>query len=1126
MISLLRPGLLMALLAGWAPLVLSQQGAERFNMDFRLGFFPGLDPRNDPTQEELDGLICATQVFLAKVLQNTTQDNTVTIQARDISVQRDIFNPEKNDTQMHITFWGNFSTAEGGTPPTRDQVIAAFDINNPAFNATEYIVAYAASSTPLGGGGNYFFDVDSMEYNGTYGLPRAGQFEQAICEITEAPTYPPTNCTEDCDGDDQGDNTDPGDQGENGDEGDEGDGSGGPEGDGAGRFQPPDPSLFGNGTFAPGAPTPAPGPLFGNGTFSPDAYGNGTFNPELLETDAPTSGDDGDRPPVTGSGDGVSPFLEPDEDEFANGTFAPGAPTPAPGDYFGNGTFSPEAYSGGTFNPDLFGDATPNPDGEIPVDEDTQAPSAGNSAPNTNDMVYFTLQYRFGEGEAEEPTEDAVKSLICKTNLFIRDELRNHTGDDTLQAEATNINWNYDGERFEEFEMSFTANVTSNDYQDTVPLQTVFDGMEVSREDILRYIEFYIWESEPTLYWQEIVASNFTNEAQVPIPIGRLDRYDCPATEAPSSAPTVSPAPTSSNAPSAFPTVSPAPTVSKAPSLSPTISPAPTARPPTNNRPVSGEGQGIYNTDAPTGPLMPTISAAPTISPAPTNSPTVSAAPTITPMPTIPGGGSGGASGNLGPATRQKITTKFLVSNIDDITEPAQVSSRGLDQSWPVFASEVVQNITDSRTAPTSKRFLRATSRRLAVGLEPGSASVELVEPVECPEGSHSDAECHNATASYVLLLRGDEDPGNVQFEYGTETIAAVDDGRYQAVLDRVDPDSPIVIGKIPEPEGKKGTPLWLIILIVLLCLLCCLCILFAIFFMMRKGGDEDKQLEPYDEEGFVYDFLIPPNEKPQTEVDDDATKAVDMEGEDDEEFNDDPDEDKEEFDEDDARNLTADPSEEEAEVEEEANLENLEDIDGSEGELSEGEKFDDEDDAARALEPAEEEEDEPIALLAAPEPEEEAPPSSDEEEAPEPVEESSEHEEPPAAAEEQWDDEAEPEAPAEAEPEPEASEEAGEEAGEEPELADVASDGEPEAAGSGGEEGWDDDQEGGEADAAEEEGWDEDGSGGEAAAAEAEEWDDDNAAEAGGEEENWDDEEGAPEAAGSDDGWDDEAKD
>jgi hypothetical protein len=193
MVSLLHQGLLMALLACFTPVVLSQ--AERFNMDIRLGFFPGLDPTEDPTLDQISGLICSTQVFLAKVLQNTTGDNTITMEAIDIAYIRDVPNAGGNDTEFHITFWGNFSTAPGGTPPSRDEVIEAFDFNNPAFNATIYITDYAAPSATLNDPDNkYFFDLDSMAYNGTYGLPRPGSIDKAVCEVTEAPTYPPSKC--------------------------------------------------------------------------------------------------------------------------------------------------------------------------------------------------------------------------------------------------------------------------------------------------------------------------------------------------------------------------------------------------------------------------------------------------------------------------------------------------------------------------------------------------------------------------------------------------------------------------------------------------------------------------------------------------------------------------------------------------------------------------------------------------------------------------------------------------------------------------------------------------------------------------------------------------------------------
>lgn len=500
----------------------------------------------------------------------------------------------------------------------------------------------------------------------------------------------------------------------------------------------------------------------------------------------------------------------------------------------------------------------------------TPGPTPAASAENTNDMVFFLLNYKFTDDTArrslrrslaitQEPTEEEMKSLICKTNLFFRDQIRNKTGDDSVQAEATNIDWAYDETLLEPLSLWFTANVTSDDYQTVVPLQTVFDSMEVTTEDILNYIEFYVWEAEPEAVWGEVAGANFTNEANQPVPVGRLESYTCPTTEMPSMAPSVSAAPTSSKAPSSSPTNSPAPTSSKAPSEMPSVSPAPTKRPtkaPSNNLPPSN--------DKPVEPQEPTISPMPTVSASPTNPPTVSAAPTITPVPTT-------VAESGGPVERQKITTKFLVSNIDGIAQPDQVNASGLAKSWPVFVREVVANITQDR----NKRRLRAGGRRrLAVGLEPGSQSVDEIERIACPEGSHQDAACHNTTASYVLLLRGDEDPGEAEFEYGGETVASIDDGGYQGVYDRVEPEGPLIFGTIPEPKDDGGLPLWLLILIILLCLLCCLCLLLALFYMMQNKDEEDKALEPYDEEGFVYDFLIPPNEKPQTEVDDDATKV------------------------------------------------------------------------------------------------------------------------------------------------------------------------------------------------------------------------------------------------------------
>jgi hypothetical protein len=376
------------------------------------------------------------------------------------------------------------------------------------------------------------------------------------------------------------------------------------------------------------------------------------------------------------------------------------------------------------------------------------------SADNTNDMVYFTLQYRFKPGNAAEPTDNAMKSLICKTNLFFRDELRNYTGDNSLQAEATNINWYYNEENFEPLELTFTANVTTNDYKDTVPLQTVFKGMAVTEGGILRYIEFYIWESEPALYWGHVITSNFTLEANIPIPIGRLRTYQCPATDAPTMSPTTSPVPSMS------PTTSPVPSLSHIQSNFPTISIAPTTKPPL---------------------------------PYPTRPPS-NAAPTNNPMPTAVGG----------PAVRQSLTVRFLVSNLDHIEVPNEVNASGLSGSWPVFAQKVVANITSIKNS----RGTDAGHRRLAVGLEPGSASVDSIERTECPDESHKDAVCHSTTAHYGLLLQGSEDPSQVEYKYGTATIAAIDDGSYQWVLDRYFPDTPLIIGIIREPKDPTSLEL------------------------------------------------------------------------------------------------------------------------------------------------------------------------------------------------------------------------------------------------------------------------------------------------------------------------------
>lgn len=227
------------------------------------------------------------------------------------------------------------------------------------------------------------------------------------------------------------------------------------------------------------------------------------------------------------------------------------------------------------------------------------------------------------------------------------------------------------------------------------------------------------------------------------------------------------------------------------------------------------------------------------------------------------------------------------MSNIDGLNTDQQIRSAGLDASWPVFVDELIMNMTKDGQQRRSLRYAGISSRHLKViGVEEGSATIDKISNTSCGDGDvHEDAVCNSVDASYTLESQ-DEKAQELFTEYKDATNTAVNDGTYQNVLETVDPDTPLMIGVIL-PDGSKsgdsgGMPGWLLALIILLCILCCLCTIAALFFLMNKNNqDEDKQLEPYDEEGFAYDFLIPPNQKPQTEVDDeDATKDVEEDGE------------------------------------------------------------------------------------------------------------------------------------------------------------------------------------------------------------------------------------------------------
>ena len=166
----------------WATSAVAQ--VENFVMDFSFSFFDDSVPTADPTEAQLSALLCETQVFLARGLQNYTGSEMITIKATDITSNR------TNDT-VSIQFGTDFNTADDSPGPSADDVLNALDpLTNPNLSITEYIMNYIYEASPLDSSANYFGDVNAMEFTGEFNSNRntEGALAEATCVETMAPT--------------------------------------------------------------------------------------------------------------------------------------------------------------------------------------------------------------------------------------------------------------------------------------------------------------------------------------------------------------------------------------------------------------------------------------------------------------------------------------------------------------------------------------------------------------------------------------------------------------------------------------------------------------------------------------------------------------------------------------------------------------------------------------------------------------------------------------------------------------------------------------------------------------------------------------------------------------------------
>ena len=140
-----------------------------------------------------------------------------------------------------------------------------------------------------------------------------------------------------------------------------------------------------------------------------------------------------------------------------------------------------------------------------------------------------------------------------------------------------------------------------------------------------------------------------------------------------------------------------------------------------------------------------------------------------------------------GSAQIAEIEVTFLVSNLENTTSPQAVNVSGLLQSFPVFANEVIRNMTMATDTETGRSLQKHHQRRqLRLAVVPNSARVESLQEYPCPSNALTGLTCHSAEATYHVLVTSDENKGLVQRKATERSQVATEDGTYNTILQRV----------------------------------------------------------------------------------------------------------------------------------------------------------------------------------------------------------------------------------------------------------------------------------------------------------------------------------------------------
>eukprot|EP00797_Seminavis_robusta_P010861 Sro1806_g298910.2 (723) ;mRNA; r:17242-19818 len=131
----------------------------------------------------------------------------------------------------------------------------------------------------------------------------------------------------------------------------------------------------------------------------------------------------------------------------------------------------------------------PEPPGR-PDDKRTVAPTKADE-----ELVYFNIQMGFFDGQGREPQEDEIEAMICQTNIWFENSLRDMAKDSGVNSFATNIDWEYEPSENLPLTIWFTSHSTDGS-GNILPAAEVYDYI-LHEADAKSLITNFIWNSEP-----------------------------------------------------------------------------------------------------------------------------------------------------------------------------------------------------------------------------------------------------------------------------------------------------------------------------------------------------------------------------------------------------------------------------------------------------------------------------------------------------------------------------------------------------------------------------------------------------------------------------------------------------